>query len=57
MAGADPAGRFTDYYRAWLDQLADDTHWAHCWRVPRMGEAFVARAFHALRLQATETAW
>ena len=24
MGGGDPAGRFTDYYPAWLDQLADD---------------------------------
>jgi hypothetical protein len=24
LGGADPAGRFTDYYPAWLDTLADD---------------------------------
>ena len=24
MGGGDPAGRFTDYYPAWLDNLADD---------------------------------
>ena len=24
MGGGDPAGRFTDYYPAWLDDLADD---------------------------------
>ena len=24
MGGGDPAGRFTDYYPAWLDHLADD---------------------------------
>ena len=23
MGGGDPAGRFTDYYPAWLDHLAD----------------------------------
>ena len=24
LGGGDPAGRFTDYYPAWLDNLADD---------------------------------
>jgi hypothetical protein len=24
IGGGDPAGRFTDYYPAWLDHLADD---------------------------------
>ena len=24
MGGGDPAGRFTDYYPAWVDNLADD---------------------------------
>jgi hypothetical protein len=24
MGGGDPAGRYTDYYPAWLDHLADD---------------------------------
>ena len=24
MGGGDPAGRFTDYYPAWIDNLADD---------------------------------
>jgi hypothetical protein len=24
LSGGDPAGRFTDYYSTWLDNLADD---------------------------------